>query len=624
MQAPDENAWPRCETASAAEQSTEMCAWLTEGLTADGELRPDCGLLRAAFEATTDSVFVKDLHGRYLAINAAGAGYIGRPVADIIGRTDSELFAAETARRISEHDHRVLETGESQAFEVPLPVGGEERIFLSTKTPYRDRLGRLAGLVGISRDITDRKAALEALRQANERLHAIMQAAATAIVVVNRELVVETWNPAAERVFGRAAAEALGRPLQTFSEDKSEGLPAHLRRALGGEAVVGARVRERTNAGAPAELAVWISPLRDAVGDISGALSVMVDLTELRRAQEELGRLRLENLYLQEESCAALVTDDMVGDSPGLQNVLTKIEQVASTDTTVLVTGETGTGKELVARAIHNRSSRRGHVMVRVNCAALPAGLIESELFGHEKGAFTGALSRKIGRFEMAHRGTIFLDEIGDLPLELQTKLLRVLQEGEFERVGGVETIRVDVRVIAATNRDLEQSLAERNFREDLYYRLNVFPIRVPPLRERRADIPALARHFAMVYATRMGRRFESIASAALEALCAYDWPGNVRELQNVIERAAIISRGAVLELGEWPPVRTRCADQKAPDSMAAQERQIILNALERTRWRVSGPNGAARLLGLKPTTLESRMKKMGIARPTSIAHDIS
>jgi formate hydrogenlyase transcriptional activator len=612
----------RPQTENVPEPVSQVCTWLADGLR--GRPRQDCGLLQAIFEGTTDAVFVKDLAGRYLAINSAGARCIGRPVSEIIGRTDAELFPAETAARIVAHDRQVVQTGQSQAFEVSLPVGGQPRVFLSTKTPYLEPNGGIAGLVGISRDITDRNETIEALRQANQRLHAIMQAAAAAIIAVDRKLVVEAWNAAAERIFGWSAAEAVGRPLPDTANSAGTSLCAHVRRALHGEAVAGVQVQQLNRDGETVEAAVWISPLRSAADEINGALSVIVDLTDLRRAQEELARLRLENLYLQEESCADLKTHDMVGDSPALRKVLLSIEQVGRTDSTVLVTGETGTGKELVARAIHQRSNRRGRVLVRVNCAALPAGLIESELFGHEKGAFTGALGRKIGRFEMANGGTIFLDEIGELPLELQAKLLRVLQEGEFERIGGVETIQVDVRVIAATNRELEEALAKGRFREDLYYRLNVFPIRVPSLRERRADIPALARHFTMLFGTRMGKPFESIAATTMEALCGYDWPGNVRELQNVIERAAIISRGGVLELGGWPPARRRCPDQKATETLIEQERQIVLRALEQTRWRVSGQHGAARLLGLKASTLESRMKKMGIVRPTAATRGIS
>jgi transcriptional regulator with GAF, ATPase, and Fis domain len=298
-----------------------------------------------------------------------------------------------------------------------------------------------------------------------------------------------------------------------------------------------------------------------------------------------------------------------------MKRVFKLIETVAPTDATVLLVGETGTGKELVARALHNLSSRRHRTLVKVNCAALPAGLIESELFGHEKGAFTGALTRRAGRFELAHGGTLFLDEIGDLPLELQPKLLRVLQEGEFERVGGHQTIRVDVRVIAATNRDLEQAIRGSTFRADLYYRLSVVPIRLPPLRERGADIPLLAGYFAQKHGTRLGKRVPSLLPATLRVLEAYPWPGNVRELENVVERALILSEGAQLDLGGWLPRPSPPPREEGTQTLEEIEREHILTVLEGTGWRVSGERGAARLLGMKPTTLEARMKKLGIAR---------
>ncbi|GIX47535.1 MAG: hypothetical protein KatS3mg131_1746 [Candidatus Tectimicrobiota bacterium] len=325
-------------------------------------------------------------------------------------------------------------------------------------------------------------------------------------------------------------------------------------------------------------------------------------------------RLEQESVYLQEEIKTQHNFEALVGRSPALQRVLQAVEAVAPTSATVLILGETGTGKELVARAVHHLSPRRERPLVKVNCAALPAGLIESELFGHEKGAFTGALARRIGRFELAHGGTIFLDEIGDLPLELQGKLLRVLQEGEFERLGGTTTLRVDVRVIAATNRDLAAAVQEGRFREDLFYRLQVFPIQLPPLRERREDIPLLVRHFVQKFSRQLGKRIDTIAPRALEALQAYPWPGNVRELEHLIERAVILSPGPRLELGDWLP-RSRLPAARFP-TLAECERDHILAALEQTGWRVSGERGAAKLLGLKPTTLEARMKKLGIRRP--------
>ncbi len=283
----------------------------------------------------------------------------------------------------------------------------------------------------------------------------------------------------------------------------------------------------------------------------------------------------------------------------------------------MLILGETGTGKELIARAIHDLSSARDRPLVKVNCATLPAGLIESELFGHERGAFTGALARKIGRFELADRGTIFLDEIGDLPLDMQAKLLRVLQEGEFERVGGTRTMKVNVRIIAATNRHLEQAVAEERFRADLYYRLNVFPVTVPALRERKDDIPPLVNYFVTKYTRKLGRSIRVVPDDVVGALVAYDWPGNIRELENVVERAVILTQNSTLELGGWLPRSGPMSEVTRVSTLDEAQRQHIVDALEFTNWQVSGDRGAAKLLGIKPTTLSSRMKKLGIERTT-------
>jgi formate hydrogenlyase transcriptional activator len=329
------------------------------------------------------------------------------------------------------------------------------------------------------------------------------------------------------------------------------------------------------------------------------------------------GRLEEEKVYLQEEVRSEAAFGDVVGESPAVLGVLASVRKVAKTDSTVLVTGETGTGKELIVRAIHDLSRRKDKLLVKVNCAALPAGVIESELFGHEKGAFTGALTRKIGRFELAHRCTLFLDEVGDLPLELQAKLLRVLQDGEFERVGGTQTLKVDVRLIAATNRDLERAVAEERFRADLYYRLNVFPIVLPPLRKRLQDVLSLARHFAMLYASKMGKNVGPLGADVLDRLTSYSWPGNVRELQNVIERAVILSPNGRFELGDFATAPPGGGPKRKARSLDDVERQHILEVLEETGWRVSGERGAAKILGLKRTTLEARMKKLEILRRT-------
>jgi len=349
---------------------------------------------------------------------------------------------------------------------------------------------------------------------------------------------------------------------------------------------------------------------------------------ENMQAYEEIAglkaRLEQEKIYLQEEIKAEHNFGNIVGQSSTISRVLKGVETVAPTDATVLLLGETGTGKELIARALHDLSLRKDRALVRVNCAALPAGLIESELFGHEKGAFTGALARKIGRFELADGGSIFLDEIGDLSPDLQAKLLRVLQEGEFERVGSTSTLKVDVRVIAATHRDLEKASQEGTFRPDLYYRLSVFPISIPPLRERKEDIPLLVKHFVMKYNGKLGKRVETIAEKTMNALHDYSWPGNVRELENVIERAVIVSTGSQLELGEWLP-KPGITEMGARILMLEElEREHIIKTLELTGWRVSGERGAAKLLGLKPTTLDARMKKLGITRKGASASNIS
>jgi transcriptional regulator with GAF, ATPase, and Fis domain len=333
-------------------------------------------------------------------------------------------------------------------------------------------------------------------------------------------------------------------------------------------------------------------------------------IAEIRRLQ---GRLEAENAYLREEAGRATGFDEIVGQGPAIRKVLAQVAQVAPTSTAVLLLGETGTGKELLARAIHAQSTRASRALVTVNCAALPAALIESELFGHEKGAFTGATTAKVGRFELAHEGTLLLDEIGELPVELQPKLLRVLQGGQFERLGSNRTQRVDVRIIAATNRDLARAIAAGRFREDLYYRLGVFPITIPPLRDRAEDIPLLVWATIDRCQARLGRRIERVPKAVMDALTSYAWPGNVRELENVIERAMILSNGASLRLEQAFAAAGHGARSERLDRV---EREHIVRVLERCGWRIDGRGHAAEALGLHPNTLRSRMQKLGIKRP--------
>jgi DNA-binding NtrC family response regulator len=317
--------------------------------------------------------------------------------------------------------------------------------------------------------------------------------------------------------------------------------------------------------------------------------------------------------------------DEIVGTSEVLRRALRDVEVVASTDATVLICGETGTGKELIARAIHNLSPRQHNAFVKLNCAAIPTGLLESELFGHERGAFTGAVTQRIGRFEVANHGTIFLDEVGEIPLELQTKLLRVLQEREFERLGSTRTIRTDVRLIAATNRDLFEMVQEQEFRSDLFYRLNVFPIRVPALRERVADIPLLVRHFVKYFAKRMNKLIDTIPSEAMNALVRYPWPGNIRELQNFIERAVILTSGQVLRV-PLQDLQTRVAPSSTKSefkTIAETERNLILETLKKTSWVIAGSNGAAERLGMNRSTLRFRMNKLGIVKPWKMGNEL-
>jgi formate hydrogenlyase transcriptional activator len=354
---------------------------------------------------------------------------------------------------------------------------------------------------------------------------------------------------------------------------------------------------------------------------------VLENAIAFREIETLKNKLSEEKLYLEEEINTAYDFEQIIGSSPALKRILKQVATVAPTDSTVLLQGETGTGKEVIARAIHSLSLRRERTLVKINCAAIPMGLLESELFGHERGAFTGAIAQRIGRFELSNKGTLFLDEVGEIPQDLQPKLLRVLQEREFERLGSTRTISVDVRLIAATNRNLEQMVLERQFRDDLYYRLNVFPITIPPLRERQEDIPLLVRFFASKFARRMKRRIETIPAQSVAELQQYHWPGNIRELENVIERAVILSPGTELQiplsemkLQPKPAVTatpaTRVDEGGAErSSLEAVEREHILRVLRETDWVVSGPSGAAATLGLKRTTLQARMKKLGISR---------
>ena len=484
----------------------------------------------------------------------------------------------------------------------------------------------------------------KALRASEDRLARVLDSAMDAIVTFDASMKIELFNEAAEKVFGCGSDEAIGKSFDRFLTDGFRGaLESSMRAAATGEqahpyvfAPGGLAARRADGREFPFEATIS----RVDVAGRSLFTLILRDIDERRRAESKLRQLSLQNEYLQEEIKEAHNFEEIVGRSAALASVLEKVRLVAATDSSVLILGETGTGKELISRAVHSGSARKDRALIKVNCAALPTGLIESELFGHEKGAFTGASERRIGRFELAHGGTIFLDEIGEMPPEVQVKLLRVLQEREFERVGGHQTIKSDVRVIAATNRDLAREVAEGKFRQDLYYRLNVFPLRLPPLRERPEDVGLLVHYFVRRYATKIGRNITRVPKETMERLAAYSWPGNVRELENVIERAVILSTGPDLEIGPeilTPVPEPRSTRTEIPQSAVADasssaaignsgaggdtmsleeiERGHILAVLKRTNWRIDGPSGAATALNLNSSTLRSRMKKLGIRR---------
>jgi formate hydrogenlyase transcriptional activator len=485
-----------------------------------------------------------------------------------------------------------------------------------------DRSGDLVELVGTIIDITERKAAEEKIREQEAELRQVLDLAPQLVAVFG------SGGPGRERLYAnRSVLDYFGFSLQEWQQssrgefyhpDDKERVLGQFDRALSIGSAFEVENRARKADGTYRWFLVRFNPLHDDKGQIMRWYVAATDIEDRKRAEE---KLKLENAALREEIDQTSMFEEIVGTSPALHALLSRISKVAPSDSTVLITGETGTGKELVARAIHKRSQRSRRAFVSVNCAAIPRDLIASELFGHEKGAFTGAVQRRLGRFEMADCGTIFLDEVGELSPDTQVALLRVLQEREFERVGGGQSIRVDVRVIAATNRDLEAAVANGIFRRDLFYRLNVFPIDVPPLRERKDDVLMLVEYFVQRYATRTGKNIGLIEKKTLDLLQSYGWPGNIRELQNVIERSVILSSGNVLSVEEsWLPREKSlpASSREAASSFGRpveqrSEREIIEAALSVTRGRVSGPSGAAAKLGIPPSTLDHRIKALEI-----------
>ncbi len=582
-----------------------------------------------------EGIYGLDHEGKGTFVNPAAIAMTGWTEADVIGqpmheqhhhskangshypKTECPIYAALKDGAVHHVTDEVFWRQDGSSFPVHY-----------TSTPIWEN-GIIVGAVVVFQDVSKLKQAEEKLAELQRRNQLVLSAAGEGICGFDCEGQVTFINPTASSLLAWQNQNINGQNIHAIfgRNDPNSDEYCPVQSIIRGKQRYQAcdkRFWRRDGSSFPVDF-VSTPILED--NQLQGVVVVFRDITERKREEQKLNnalseieqlknRLQAENVYLQEQVNLNHTFEDILGQSQPVKTVLRQVEQVAPTDTTVLILGETGTGKELFARALHNLSSRKNRPLVKVNCAALPANLIESELFGHEKGSFTGATARRIGRFELADDGTIFLDELAELPLELQAKLLRVLQEGEIERLGDSKTIKINVRIIAVTHRDLKQMVSDKTFREDLYYRLSVFPLTLPPLRDRRHDISLLVQWFINKYAQKMGKQINHIPQTVMDNLLNYNWPGNVRELENVIERAVILSPDQTLQISALQNPQSNTGDDgKSLRSLADMEKSHIINVLENTNWLISGEHGAASILEMHPNTLRSRMNKLGIRR---------
>ncbi len=623
-------------------------------------------LLQSIFDHSPSVIYVKDLEGQNLMVNTAFAAVVGLDPKEIVGKTDYELFPKEVADTYRDADRKIIDTGKPMKFEDTCPHEDGIHSYISLRFPLHNSNGEIYAIAGISTDINELMEAKNTVQgllqfeyfitelsakfinlpveEVNEQIENGLKLVVKALEV-DRSSLFQLSTDGTEMFITHSFAKKGLQPTPHIQIQKDfpwaasklqqgEILKISSLNDLPEEAALDRKNMERIQIKStlviPISLAGHINYVL-TIGSLKQERSwdekmiprlqligeIFVNALERKKADKKINRLvqqlKSENIYLQEEVKVIHGFDEIVGKSAEIKYILNQVEQIAPTTTPVLILGETGTGKELIARAIHSTSDRRNKPLVKINCSTLPAMLAESELFGHEKGAFTGANKLQIGRFEFADGATIFLDEIGDLPLELQPKLLRVLQDGEFERLGNPKTIKVDVRVIAATNLDLEKEIQERRFRQDLFYRLNVFPLTIPPLRQRGDDIPLLVTALVQKISKKMRKHFDTIPRQTIRKLQSYNWPGNVRELENLIERAVITSQEPKLRINLPEQMSLGVEGNKTLQEI---DREYMLRVLKDTQWRIKGTNGAAEILGMKSSTLRDRMKKLGIKRP--------